>query len=79
MQIGLAKTPTMHGGIASAEVGFTQCTLLYYSHTHTYYAYSALSLTFTLYPCISLSCIGNIQTNALKKGQREGEVYVISV
>lgn len=46
MQIGLAETPTMHGGIASVEVGFTQCTFFLYYLTSTHaYAYNALPLT----------------------------------
>lgn len=51
MQIGLAKTPTMHGGIASAEVGFTLCTLfLYYSSTYTYICLHCTSFDFYSLP-----------------------------
>lgn len=83
MQIGLAKTPTMHGGIGSAEVGFTQCTFFFLTALaprHTY-ACNALPLTFTPSPCISLSRTGNTHTNSQRKGQREREreVCVISV
>lgn len=75
MQIGLAKTPTMHGGIGSAEVGFTQCTFFFLTALtprHTY-ACNALPLTFTPSPCISLSRIGNTHTNSQRKDQRERE------
>lgn len=43
MQIGLAKTPMMHGGITSAEVGFTQCT--FFSHSSPTLTYICLQRT----------------------------------
>lgn len=52
------------------------CATLILTHT---YAYNALPLTFTPYPCISLSHAGNIHTNSLKEGHRERKVCVISV
>lgn len=70
MQIGLAKTPMMHVGIASMELGFIQCTLLfsfcYTTRTYIQYAYNALSLTFTPYQYISLSHTGRTHPNAVR-------------
>lgn len=50
MQIGLAKTPTMHGEITSVEVGFTLCTFLYCSPTLTYICLQCTSFDFYSLP-----------------------------
>lgn len=73
MQIGLAKTPTMHGGIASAEVGFAQCTFLYYSHIHT-----CICLQCTSFYSLPMYIIVTHRKHKQYCTERGGEVCVIS-
>lgn len=69
MQIGLAETQMMHGGAELVDMGFTLCTFfcatLQPTRTH---ACIALWLTFSPYPCVSLSLIRRILTKALREG-----------
>lgn len=79
MQIGLAKTPTMHGGIASAELGFTLCTffvLLSYPHIHML----TLHFLWLLLPTLVYHCHAK-EAYALMHWERgsEWERCVISV